>query len=206
MRSDGKKMEEGRSKMEDVRWKIILASNSPRRKELLAGIDVNFEVRVLKNIDESYPSDLPTKEIAEYISKQKAAAYLETMAADELVITADTIVVLGDEVMGKPHDDADARRMLRELSGRTHQVITGVTLTTHERQHSFSVETDVTFKELTDEEIDYYVRTYQPMDKAGAYGIQEWIGHVGVTALKGSYFNVMGLPVQRIYEALKTFS
>lgn len=192
--------------MEDVRWKIILASNSPRRKELLAGIDVNFEVRVLKNIDESYPSDLPTKEIAEYISKKKAAAYLETMDADELVITADTIVVLGDEVMGKPHDDADAHRMLRELSGRTHQVITGVTLTTHERQHSFSVETDVTFKELTDEEIDYYVRTYQPMDKAGAYGIQEWIGHIGVTALKGSYFNVMGLPVQRIYEALKTFS
>lgn len=192
--------------MEDVRWKIILASNSPRRKELLAGIDVNFEVRVLKNIDEGYPSDLPTKEIAEYISKKKAAAYLETMTADELVITADTIVVLGDEVMGKPHDDADARRMLRELSGRTHQVITGVTLTTHERQHSFSVETDVTFKELSDEEIDYYVRTYQPMDKAGAYGIQEWIGHVGVTALKGSYFNVMGLPVQRIYEALKTFS
>lgn len=191
--------------MEDVRWKIILASNSPRRKELLAGIDVNFEVRVLKNIDESYPSELPTKEIAEYISKKKAAAYLETMADDELVITADTIVVLGDEVMGKPHDDADARRMLRELSGRTHQVITGVTLTTHERQHSFSVETDVTFKELTDEEIDYYVSTYQPMDKAGAYGIQEWIGYIGVTALKGSYFNVMGLPVQRIYEALKTF-
>ena len=192
--------------MEDVRWKIILASNSPRRKELLAGIDVNFEVRVLKNIDEDYPSELPTKEIAEYISKKKAAAYLATMAADELVITADTIVVLGDEVMGKPHDDVDARRMLRELSGRTHQVITGVTLTTHERQHSFSVETDVTFKELSDEEIDYYVRTYQPMDKAGAYGIQEWIGHIGVTALKGSYFNVMGLPVQRIYEALKTFS
>ena len=186
--------------------KIILASNSPRRKELLAGIDVNFEVRVLKNIDESYPSNLPTKEIAEYISKKKAAAYRETMADDELVITADTIVVLGDEVMGKPYDDADARRMLRELSGRTHQVITGVTLTTRERQHSFSVETDVTFKELTDEEIDYYVRTYQPMDKAGAYGIQEWIGHIGVTALKGSYFNVMGLPVQRIYEALKTFS
>jgi len=186
--------------------KIILASNSPRRKELLAGIDVNFEVRVLKNIDESCPSNLPTKEIAEYISKKKAAAYRETMADDELVITADTIVVLGDEVMGKPYDDADARRMLRELSGRTHQVITGVTLTTRERQHSFSVETDVTFKELTDEEIDYYVRTYQPMDKAGAYGIQEWIGHIGVTALKGSYFNVMGLPIQRIYEALKAFS
>lgn len=172
---------------------------------MLAGLDVDFEVRVLKNIDESYPSDLPTKDIAEYISKKKAAAYRETMADDELVITADTIVVLGDQVMGKPHDEADAHRMLRELSGQTHQVITGVTLTTRERQHSFSVETDVTFKTLTDEEIDYYVRTYCPMDKAGAYGIQEWIGYIGVTALKGSYFNVMGLPVQRIYEALKGF-
>lgn len=172
---------------------------------MLAGLDVDFEVRVLKNIDESYPANLPTKDIAEYISKKKAAAYLETMADDELVITADTIVVLGDEVMGKPKDAADAHRMLRELSGRTHQVITGVTLTTKERQMSFSVETDVTFKELSDAEIGYYVRTYQPMDKAGSYGIQEWIGYIGVTALRGSYFNVMGLPVQRIYEALKGF-
>ena len=192
--------------MEDVRWKIILASNSPRRKELLAGIDVDFEVRVLKNIDESYPSGLPTKEIAAYISKKKAAAYLATMADDELVITADTIVVLGDEVMGKPKDDADACRMLHELSGKTHQVITGVTLTTKEKQVSFSVETDVTFKQLSEEEINYYVKKYQPFDKAGSYGIQEWIGHIGVTGLKGSYFNVMGLPVQRIYEALKIFS
>lgn len=198
-------MEEGRSKMEDVRWKIILASNSPRRKELLAGIDVDFEVRVLKNIDESYPSGLPTKEIAAYISKKKAAAYLATMADDELVITADTIVVLGDEVMGKPKDDADACRMLHELSGKTHQVITGVTLTTKEKQVSFSVETDVTFKQLSEEEINYYVKKYQPFDKAGSYGIQEWIGHIGVTGMKGSYFNVMGLPVQRIYEALKGF-
>ena len=198
-------MEEGRSKMEDVRWKIILASNSPRRKELLSGIDVDFEVRVLKNIDESYPSGLPTKEIAAYISKKKAAAYLATMADDELVITADTIVVLGDEVMGKPKDDADACRMLHELSGKTHQVITGVTLTTKEKQVSFSVETDVTFKQLSEEEINYYVKKYQPFDKAGSYGIQEWIGHIGVTGLKGSYFNVMGLPVQRIYEALKGF-
>ena len=191
--------------MEDVRWKIILASNSPRRKELLAGIDVDFEVRVLKNIDESYPSGLPTKEIAAYISKKKAAAYLATMADDELVITADTIVVLGDEVMGKPKDDADACRMLHELSGKTHQVITGVTLTTKEKQVSFSVETDVAFKQLSEEEINYYVKKYQPFDKAGSYGIQEWIGHIGVTGLKGSYFNVMGLPVQRIYEALKGF-
>lgn len=192
--------------MDDVRWKIILASNSPRRKELLAGLDLQFEVRVLQDIDESYPHDLPTLKIAEFISKKKADAYVETMADDELVITADTVVILGDEVMGKPHDEADAKRMLSELSGWTHQVATGVTLSTKERQMSFSVVTDVTFKQLSADEIDYYVRTYHPMDKAGAYGIQEWIGYIGVTALKGSYFNVMGLPVQRIYEALKTFS
>jgi len=186
-------------------YKIILASNSPRRKELLAGIDVQFEVRVIQDIDESYPADLPTKDIAEYISHKKAAVYQQQMAPDELIITADTIVVLGNEVMGKPHDDADARRMLRELSGQTHQVITGVTLTTIQKQISFSVETDVTFKQLSDSEIDYYVSHYKPFDKAGAYGIQEWIGHIGVTALQGSYFNVMGLPVQRIYEALRQF-
>ena len=195
-----------RCMMDDVRWKIILASNSPRRKELLAGLDLQFEVRVLQDIDESYPHDLPTLKIAEFISKKKADAYVETMADDELVITSDTVVILGDEVMGKPHDEADAKRMLGELSGRTHQVATGVTLSTKERQMSFSVVTDVTFKQLSADEIDYYVRTYHPMDKAGAYGIQEWIGYIGVTALKGSYFNVMGLPVQRIYEALKTFS
>ena len=185
-------------------YRIILASNSPRRKELLAGIDIPFEVRVLQDIDESYPADLPTKEIAGYISRKKADAYRQTMAADELVITADTIVVLGQEVMGKPKDAAEAHRMLRDLSGKTHQVITGVTLTTLTQQKSFSVETDVTFKQLSDEEIDYYVTHYRPFDKAGAYGIQEWIGHIGVTALHGSYFNVMGLPVQRIYEALGT--
>lgn len=198
-------MEDVRGKMENVRWKIILASNSPRRKELLAGLDLQFEVRVLQDIDESYPADLPTHKIAEFISKKKADAYVETMADDELVITADTVVILGDEVMGKPHDEADAKRMLGELSGRTHQVATGVTLSTRQRQMSFSVVTNVTFKELSADEIDYYVRTYQPMDKAGAYGIQEWIGYIGVTALEGSYFNVMGLPVQRIYEALKRF-
>ena len=192
--------------MDDVRWKIILASNSPRRKELLAGLDLQFEVRVLQGIDESYPQDLPILKIAEFISKKKADAYVQTMADDELVITADTVVILGDEVMGKPHDEADAKRMLGELSGRTHQVATGVTLSTKERQVSFSVVTDVTFKQLSPDEIDYYVRTYHPFDKAGAYGIQEWIGYIGVTALKGSYFNVMGLPVQRIYEVLKTFS
>lgn len=187
------------------RYHIILASNSPRRKELLAGLDIPFEVRVLDGIDESYPHDLPTKEIAGYISKKKADAYQQTMAADELIITADTIVVLGQEVMGKPKDAAEAHRMLRELSGKTHQVITGVCLTTKERQTCFSVETDVTFKDLTDEEIHYYVEHYRPFDKAGAYGIQEWIGYIGVMGMNGSYFNVMGLPVQRIYEALKAY-
>jgi septum formation protein len=189
-----------------ITYKIILASNSPRRKELLAGIDVPFEVRVMDGIDESYPDTLPIQDIAEYIAKKKATAYRETMASDELVITADTIVVLGSKVMGKPHDANEASSMLRQLSGQTHQVITGVTLTTKERQMSFSVETDVTFKNLSDEEIDYYVTHYRPFDKAGAYGIQEWIGHIGVTGMSGSYFNVMGLPVQRIYEALKTFA
>lgn len=189
-----------------IPYHIILASNSPRRKELLAGLDLQFDVRVLQDIDESYPNDLSTLKIAEFISKKKADAYIQTMADDELVITADTVVILGDEVMGKPHDEADAKRMLGELSGQTHQVATGVTLSTKERQMSFSVVTDVTFKQLSSDEIDYYIRTYHPMDKAGAYGIQEWIGYIGVTALKGSYFNVMGLPVQRIYEALKTFA
>jgi septum formation protein len=187
------------------RHRIILASNSPRRKELLAGIGIDFEVRVLQGIDESYPADLPIQDTAEYISRKKAAAYREQLADDELVITADTIVVLDDEVMGKPADEQEASSMLHKLSGRTHQVITGVTLTTKERQQSFSVLTDVTFKQLSDEEIDYYITHYHPMDKAGAYGIQEWIGYIGVTGLSGSYFNVMGLPVQRIYEALKTY-
>jgi len=187
----------------NIPYQIVLASNSPRRRELLGGLGLPFTVRVMDGIDESYPCDLPTHTIAEYISKKKAAAYRQTMADGELVITADTIVVLGSEVMGKPRDENDARRMLHLLSGRTHQVITGVTLTTKARQSCFSVTTDVTFKQLADEEIDYYVRKYSPMDKAGAYGIQEWIGYIGVTALNGSYYNVMGLPVQRIYEALR---
>ena len=183
-----------------------MASNSPRRKELLAGLDVQFEVRIIPGIDESYPDTLPTMEIAEYIAQKKAKAYRETMADDELIITADTIVVLDDKVLGKPKDAEEARCMLHALSGKTHQVVTGVVLTTKELQKHFSVVSNVTFKTLSDNEIDYYVDTYKPMDKAGAYGIQEWIGYVGVTRLEGSYFNVMGLPVQRIYEAMKDFS
>ena len=187
-------------------YRIILASNSPRRKELLAGLDIDFEVRVISGIDEHYPDTLAVYDIAEYISLKKAETYRQTMADDELVITADTIVVCGNEVMGKPQDDTDARRMLHALSGRTHQVITGVTLTTQMTQKSFSVTTEVTFKQLTDSEIDYYIETYHPSDKAGAYGIQEWIGYIGVVGLHGSYYNVMGLPVQRIYEALRVIA
>ena len=180
--------------------KIILSSNSPRRRELLAGLDIPFEVKVLEGIDESYPDGLSVEEIHQYIAKEKADAY--QVADDEIVLTADTVVVLGNEILGKPVDDADARRMLRALSGKTHRVITGVCLTSTERQRLFAVVSEVTFKSLSDDEIDYYVTHYHPLDKAGAYGIQEWIGYVGVTALKGSYFNVMGLPVQRIYDEL----
>lgn len=187
------------------KYHLILASNSPRRRELLGGLGVNFEVKVLPGIDESYPESLPVTEIAAYIAKKKADAYKAVMQADDLVITADTIVIVGNEVLGKPHDAADAAQMLRKLSGRKHQVTTGVCLTTKACQRQLSVTTDVTFKQLSDEEIDYYVRTYSPLDKAGAYGIQEWIGYIGVTALEGSYFNVMGLPVQRIYQELCGF-
>ena len=187
-------------------YKMILASNSPRRRELLAGLGVDFEVRVLPDIDESYPASLPALQTAEYIACKKAAAYREVMADDELVITADTVVIVGDEVLGKPSDAAEAALMLRKLSGRTHQVVTGVCLTTCEQTVQFSVRTDVTFKQLTDDEIDFYIKKYQPFDKAGAYGIQEWIGYIGCTGLNGSYYNVMGLPVQRIYTELQRFT
>lgn len=187
------------------KYHIILASNSPRRRELLGGLGISFEVKVLPDIEENYPEGLSVAQIAEYIAKEKADAYRKMMAPNDLIITADTIVVADDEVMGKPVDAVDAQRMLRKLSGKAHQVITGVCLMTTERQCVFSVITDVTFKQLTDEEIDYYIKTYRPFDKAGAYGIQEWIGYVGVTGLNGSYFNVMGLPVQRIYQELAAF-
>lgn len=186
-----------------MNYRIFLASNSPRRKELLSGLGIPFEVRVNGDIDESYPSDLPPEGIPLHISRKKASAYLQTMSADELIITADTVVVASGEILGKPADASDAHRMLRLLSGTTHQVITGVCLTTTDHQVAFSVTTDVTFKDLSDEEIHYYIDHYRPYDKAGAYGIQEWIGYIGVTGLHGSYFNVMGLPIQRIYEELR---
>lgn len=187
------------------KYNIILASNSPRRKELLKGLGFDFEIRVLPDVSETYSEDLPVLNVAEYIATEKAAAYKNRIGEGELVITADTIVVVDDEVLGKPADENAAHTMLRKLSGRTHQVVTGVCLTSSNKQRHFSVVTDVTFKRLSEEEIDYYVTNYRPLDKAGAYGIQEWIGYIGVTSINGSYFNVMGLPVQRIYEELSVF-
>ena len=184
------------------KYRIILASASPRRRELLAGLDVDFTVRALPDVDESFPSTLQGGDIPLYISKKKADAYRPVMADDELVITADTIVWLGGTALGKPVDEADARRMLRAMSGKTHSVFTGVTITTKEEQRCFVAQSDVVFAELVDEEIEYYVQKYRPMDKAGSYGVQEWIGYIGITGIVGSYFNVMGLPVQRLYSEL----
>lgn len=185
------------------KYKIILASNSPRRKELLSGLGVDYEVKTMSDVDESYPDGLSGDEIAGYIARGKAEAYRSLIQADELVITADTIVWLDGTVMGKPKDEEEAMNMLRQLSGKTHQVITGVCLTTASMQKTFATVTDVTFAALTEDEISYYVTRYQPMDKAGSYGVQEWIGFVGVENLSGSYFNVMGLPIQRLYTELK---
>lgn len=184
-------------------YHIILASNSPRRRELLSGLGLDYEVRTLPGIDESYPDTLEGEEIPVYISSKKASAYLDALKENELLITADTIVWLDGRVLGKPSDEEEARQMLRDLSGHTHQVITGVTLATTSFQKSFASVSQVTFATLTEEEINYYVAHYHPMDKAGSYGVQEWIGFIGVERIEGSYFNVMGLPVQRLYRELK---
>ncbi len=187
------------------RYNIVLASNSPRRRDLLAGLGIEFEVRVLPGIDESYPDNLPAHEIPLYIAAEKAEANRKVMRQGDLVITADTVVVCDGKALGKPADAAEARAMLELLSGKTHQVVTGVCLMSPERQRTFAVTTDVTFKELTADETEYYIQTYRPYDKAGAYGIQEWIGYIGVTGISGSFFNVMGLPVQRVYSELLLF-
>lgn len=184
-------------------YKLILASNSPRRRELMAGLDLDFEVRVLPGIDESYPPTLQGGDIPLFICKEKANAYIGQLSDDELLITADTIVWLDGKVLEKPVDEADACSMLRQLSGQTHQVYTGVCLTTKDKQVAFSCCTDVTFSILTEEEIMTYVRRYKPFDKAGSYGVQEWIGYVAVESINGSFYNVMGLPVQRLYQSLK---
>ncbi len=184
------------------KYKVILASNSPRRKELLAGLGVDYEVRTLPDVDESYPDTLQGADIPLYIAKEKADAYRNMLQPGELMITADTIVWLDGRVLGKPKDQEDALCMLRDMSGRTHEVFTGVCITTTEWQRSFAAQTEVRFAELSEEEITYYVDKFRPMDKAGAYGVQEWIGFIGVENISGSYYNIMGLPVQRLYKEL----
>ncbi len=185
------------------KYKVVLASNSPRRKELLAGLGLEFQVRTIPGIDESYPRELKGEAIPKYISVKKAEAYRGTMGDDELIITADTIVYVDGQVLGKPVDADDARRMFRMMSGRSHQVITGVSVVTKDKVICFATTTSVTFAQLTDDEVEYYIERYKPFDKAGAYGIQEWIGYVGITSIEGSYYNVVGLPVQRLYTELK---
>lgn len=187
------------------KYRIILASNSPRRKELLEGLGVDYQVRTLSGVDESYPDTLHGEEIPLFIAQKKAQAYVDTISDDELIITADTIVWLDGVVLGKPEDAAQAKQMLTALSGKTHQVMTGVCITTKDKRREFVSITDVTFDTLSSDEIDYYVEKYKPFDKAGAYGIQEWIGFIGVKSISGSYFNVVGLPIQKLYRELINF-
>lgn len=184
-------------------YKVVLASASPRRRELMGGLDIPFVVQTLPDVDETFPKNLSGGEIPLYISKKKADAYRPMMKEDELIITADTIVWLDGKALGKPSDEEDARRMLRNMSGKRHSVFTGVTITTLKEQCSFVAQSNVSFALLNEEEIDYYIKKYKPMDKAGAYGAQEWIGYIGMENIEGSYFNVMGLPVQRLYNELK---
>lgn len=184
------------------KYKVILASGSSRRRELMAGLGVNYEVRILPDVDESYPDTLQGEEIPLYIAKEKADAYIPMMQPNELIITADTIVWLDGKVLGKPRDREDALQMLRTMSGRTHEVFTGVCITTTDWQRSFTAQTEVRFATLSEDEIIYYVDNFKPMDKAGAYGVQEWIGFIGVENISGSYYNIMGLPVQKLYREL----
>ena len=196
---------DARRRFRMVNYRIILASSSPRRQELLSGLDIDFEVKTVSDIEESYPENLKKEEIPVYIAKQKAIAYQKYLDEKTILITADTIVWLDGNVYGKPENEQEAKQMLKILSGQTHEVITGVCLTGLEKQKSFYASTKVKFAELDEEEIDYYVNKYKPYDKAGAYGVQEWIGYIGVEKIDGSFYNVMGLPVRVLYTYLKNW-
>lgn len=191
--------------LNNLPYNIILGSQSPRRQELLHGLDVNFTVNVIAGLEENYPATLQGEDIPMFLAQQKADAYRNTLTPQDMLITADTIVWLDGIVYGKPKDEADAKKMLRALSGKTHDVITGVCVTTTERQETFAAISKVTFASFSDDEINYYIEKYRPMDKAGSYGVQEWIGYIGVERIDGSFYNVMGLPVQRLYTLLKNW-
>ncbi len=187
------------------KYNIVLASKSPRRQELMKGIGLEFSV-ITKDVDESYPSNMSVYDVAPFLSLKKAKAFNdEELPENYMVITADTVVIVDDMILGKPKDEADARGMLGRISGKKHSVITGVTIRTNDKVKTFSVVSKVSFETLDQEEIDYYVNNFRPYDKAGAYGIQEWIGYIGVNHVEGSYFNVMGLPTQKLYKMLKAF-
>ena len=185
------------------KYDVVLGSNSPRRRELLNDMGVIFRVETVKGINETYPASLPIEEIPVYLARVKAEGH--PLKDNELLITADTVVVLDETVLGKPEGEADAHRMLRALSGRAHRVISGVCVTTVDRSESFADTSIVHFADLTDDEIDYYIKHYRPLDKAGAYGIQEWIGNIGISGINGDFYNVMGLPTRKLYQLLKTF-
>jgi septum formation protein len=187
------------------KYNIVLASKSPRRQELLKGIGIDFSV-LTKDVDESYAPNISVYDVAPYLSVKKAKAFNEEELPDNyMVITADTVVVVNDMILGKPKNKEEAHEMLNLISGKKHSVITGVTIRTSDKVKTFSVVSKVSFEVLEQDEIEYYVNNFKPYDKAGAYGIQEWIGYVGVSHVEGSYFNVMGLPTQKLYNMLKTF-
>jgi septum formation protein len=186
-------------------YRLILASQSPRRRQLLSDAGIEFTLADRFECDETFPQDMPAEDVAEYLSRLKSEAYPEPLAEGDILLTADTVVIANNRVLGKPSDRAEAIEMISLLSGCDHEVITGCTLRTATRQRSFSVRSKVHFRALDREEIEYYVDCYRPFDKAGAYGIQEWIGYVGIEGIEGSFYNVMGLPVQRLYSILKEF-
>ena len=185
--------------------KIILASNSPRRRELLRGLDIDFEVDTGNNFNENYSIDVPHRQVPVLMSKGKSHGFHRELREDEILITSDTMVLCGEEVLGKPHSRDDAVRMLKSLSGNEHIVVTAVTIRDAHREETFADTTKVHFRELDDDEIDYYLDKYRPYDKAGAYGVQEWIGYVGISGIEGSFYTVMGFPVLRVYQELQKF-
>ena len=186
-------------------YRLILASQSPRRRQLLADAGIEFTLAPRFECEETFPADMPAREVAEYLSRLKSEACPEPLAEGDILLTADTVVIAQSEILGKPANRAEAIAMIEKLSGGEHWVTTGVTLRSRDKIHSFSAHSKVYFRSLSAEEIAYYVDSYKPMDKAGAYGIQEWIGYVGIEGIEGSFYNVMGLPVQRVYCALDEF-
>ena len=184
-------------------YRLILASASPRRRELLAACDLDFVLADKFECEECYPAELEADKVAEYLSQLKSNAYPHALEEKDILLTADTVVILGDKILGKPHSEEEAVEMISSLSGATHKVVTGVTLRTAKQTISFSAESLVSLRTLEAEEVRYYVEKYRPLDKAGAYGSQEWIGYIGIEGIEGSFYNVMGLPVQRLYSALK---